>query len=96
MSHPTVRHRSVGGGGGHLGAVAPLQWPHLLRLVQWRGACPNESMRWGLGPVSGQGSPPRPLNGKPEGRGRGDPQTESPASKAPTTQGAGVWQRGSG
>lgn len=50
MSHPSVRHRSIGGGGGHLGAVAPLQWPHLLRLVQWRGACPNESMRWGLGP----------------------------------------------
>ena len=44
------KQRSVGDGGGHLWAVTPLQWLHLLPLVQWSGAYPNERMRWDLGP----------------------------------------------
>ena len=85
---PLGRHRSVGGWGASRGShPAPVAAPAAASTVAWGGSECEDEM--GLGPLSRPGSPPRPLNGKPEGRVRGDPQTKSTASKVPTTEGGG-------
>ena len=94
---PLERHRSVGGRGASRGShPAPVAALAAASTMAWGWSKCEDEM--GLGPLSRPGSPPRPLNGKPEGRVRGDPQTKSPASKVPPRreEGAAVQEQLSG